>query len=163
MTRVRLLLAALLLCSLATLGGPKPEPALPPVPTPTYAAVLPTKSASPEYAELLDDATEGLRAELAKYDVELAPDGEDEAAGSAVVKAKKTTGVRLQLTLTAAREQMRASLLVTKLPGGGLRGSWSVHASGPSAVELVDAIVPAIVEDVAGDLGWKKKPGAEGP
>ncbi|MBL8921141.1 MAG: hypothetical protein JNJ54_19920 [Myxococcaceae bacterium] len=159
---MRALFAALCLCSVATFGGPKPPPAPTPVAAapPTYAAVLPTKSESPEYASLLDDATDGLRAELAKYDVELAPQGEDEAAGSAAVKAKKTTGVRLQLTLTAAREQMRASMLVTKLPGGGLRGSWSVHASGPSAAELVEAIVPAIVEDLAQDLGWKKRPAA---
>lgn len=160
MTRVRPLRLVLVLCSFSTFGGPKNTEAPVAVPTPTYAAVLPTKSESAEYAELLDDATTGLRTELAKYDVQLAPEGEDEAAGSAVVKAKKTTGVRLQLTLTAAREQMRASMLVTKLPGGGLRGSWSVHASGPSAAELVDAIVPAIIEDLASDLGWKKKPAA---
>jgi len=88
------------------------------------------------------------------------PEGESDQASADIVRAKKTEGVRLRLTLTAAREQMRASLMVMKIPGGGLRGSWFVHASGPEANDLLEAIVPNIVADLADDLGWKKKPEA---
>ena len=157
----------MLACSLTAYAGPKkksvpvvvaPAPAVPATP---YVGVLPTVSDSEEYAALLTHANELLKAEYDTYQLDYVPEGESDQVSADVVRAKKTEGVRLRLTLTAAREQMRASLMVMKIPGGGLRGSWFVHASGPAANELLEAIVPNIVADLAGDLGWKKKPVAE--
>lgn len=164
---MRSILVAVLACSLTAYAGPKkksapvvvaPPPAVPATP---YVGVLPTVSDSEEYAALLTHANELLKAEYDTYQLDYVPEGESDQVSADVVRAKKTEGVRLRLTLTAAREQMRASLMVMKIPGGGLRGSWFVHASGPAANDLLEAIVPNIVADMAGDLGWKKKPVAE--
>jgi len=153
------------MCSLTSLAGPKrskapaKEKARPTAPAPAtpYIGLLPTTSDSEEYAPLLARANELLKAEYEKYELDYVPEGESEQASAEVARSRKIEGVRLRLILTAAREQMRASLLVTKIPGGGLRGSWFVHASGPDNVELLEAIVPAIVADVAADLKWTKK------
>lgn len=167
---MRSIILAVLACSLTSYAGPKkksaavaPVPAAPIVVATPYVGVLPTVSDSEEYAALLTHANELLKAEYDKYELDYVPEGESDQASADAVRAKKTEGVRLRLTLTAAREQMRASLMVMKIPGGGLRGSWFVHASGPEANDLLEAIVPNIVSDMAGDLGWKKKPVAAEP
>lgn len=163
---MRSIVIAVLACSLTSYAAPRKKksvPAAAPIAAPAvvatpYVGVLPTVSDSEEYAALLSHANELLKAEYDKYELDYVPEGESDQASADAVRAKKTEGVRLRLTLTAAREQMRASLMVMKIPGGGLRGSWFVHASGPEANDLLEAIVPNIVSDMAGDLGWKKKP-----
>lgn len=157
---MRTLLVAVLAFTSVVLAGPKKAPAEAapaPAPSANYVSIESTVSSSPEYQALLQQADAALEEELLKYEVDLAPDGESAEASAQAAKAKGTTGVRIRLTLTAAREQMRASLLVTRLPGNALRGMWNVHASGPLPADLVEAIVPAIVEETAADLGWKKK------
>lgn len=168
---MRVALMVVLMCSLTSFAGPKkqkaaagrvqPRPAAIVTPATPYIGLLATTSDSEEYQALLERANTLLKAEYATYAVDLVPDGEAEQASAAIAKARKIEGVRLRLVLTAAREQMRASLLVTKILGGGLRGSWFAHASGPDNVELLEAIVPSLVGDVATDLGWTKKPVTE--
>ncbi|MDX2012389.1 MAG: hypothetical protein SFW67_19490 [Myxococcaceae bacterium] len=155
----------MVLVSSVTWAGPKkgekdkpvsqPAPAAPAVP---YLGVLPTETEADAYKPLLAQADALMKAALDGFVLDYAPPGEADDASAATVKAKQTTGLRVKLVLTEAREQMRASLLVTKIPGNGLRGSWFIHASGPEANELLEAIVPAIIADVAQDLGWQKKP-----
>ncbi len=106
---------------------------------------------SDEYSELEPRAIELLRSELSKFDLELAEEGADGGV--------KVQGVTVQLSVEAAREQMRGTLLVTKLPGGGLRGSWFVHASGPAAADLLEAVIPALIEETSTDLEWKARDG----
>lgn len=165
---MRSLFVVVVLVALSVGAGPKkkPEAAAAPLapsnalPTPLYVGFLASETESEEYKPLLEQADALVKAELAKYAIELAPVGESDDDSAKAAKAKQTTGVRVKLTLTQAREQMRAALLVTKIPGNALRGSWFVNASGPAPTELVDAIVPAIVADVAQDLGWQKRPAA---
>jgi hypothetical protein len=160
---MRVLLALAVSVSMAAFAGPKkkesaaPAPAPPAAPTTPYVTVLPTETESEAYKALLAQADALFKQALDAFVLEYSPPAESDEAAAAAVKAKQTVGFRVKLTLVEAREQMRASLLVTKIPGNGLRGSWSVHASGPEAGELLEAIVPAIVADMAQDLGWVKK------
>jgi hypothetical protein len=161
---MRTLLALAVSVSMVAFAGPKkkevaPAPPAPAAPTTPYVTVLPTETESEAYEALLAQADALFKQALDAFVLEYSPPAESDEAAAAAVKAKQTVGFRVKLTLVEAREQMRASLLVTKIPGNGLRGSWSVHASGPEASELVEAIVPAIVADMTQDLGWEKKPG----
>lgn len=125
----------------------KPEPA-PAASTPsTPLVVVAPVRLSDEYTELEPRAMELLRAELSKFDLDLLDEGDGGVKGQ---------GVTVQLSVEAAREQMRGTLLVTKLPGGGLRGSWFVHASGPAPADLLEAVIPALIDETSTDLEWKK-------
>lgn len=164
---MKTLTAVVLLASAAAWAGPKkrdtgaPAPA-PAAPAAPYVGVLPSETEAEAYKPLLGQADALMKAALDAFVLDFATPGESDEASAEAVKAKQTTGLKVKLVLTEAREQMRASLLVTKIPGNGLRGSWFIHASGPAPNELLEAIVPAIIADVAQDLGWQKKPAVAG-
>lgn len=151
---MRQVLVLVVLCSVVGLAGPKksvvkPEPAVAAsAPVTPFVAVAPVRL-SDEYSELEPRAIELLRSELSKFDLDLAEEGADGGV--------KVQGVTVQLSVEAAREQMRGTLLVTKLPGGGLRGSWFVHASGPAPADLLEAVIPALIDESSADLGWKTR------
>lgn len=151
---MRQVLVLMVLCSVSGLAGPKkkvvkaePVAAAPLTP---FVAISPVRL-SDEYSELEPRAIELLRSELSKFDLELAEEGADGGV--------KVQGVTVQLSVEAAREQMRGTLLVTKLPGGGLRGSWFVHASGPAPADLLEAVIPALIDETSTDLEWKARDG----
>ncbi|MCU0697104.1 MAG: hypothetical protein MUC96_11280 [Myxococcaceae bacterium] len=166
-----LLVMALVAGSVAWAGPKKKDkekpveaaPAAPVAPSTPLVSVLPTETEAEAYKPLLAQADALMKAALEGFVLDTAAPDATDADLAAAVKAKQTVGVRVKLVLTEAREQMRASLLVTKIPGNGLRGSWFIHASGPAPDELLEAIVPAIVADAAQDLGWQKKPAEASP
>lgn len=151
---MRQVLVLVVMCSVVGLAAPKKKvvKADPPVagaPATPFVVVSPVRL-SDEYTELEPRAIELLRSELSKFDIDLADEGDG---------GVKAQGVTVQLSVEAAREQMRGTLLVTKLPGGGLRGSWFVNASGPAPAELLEAVIPALLEESGSDLGWKVRDG----
>jgi hypothetical protein len=168
---MKTLTVVVLVASAGAWAGPKKKDQDKPAPAATvaeervttpYVGVLPSVTESEAYKPLLAKADALMKAALDAFVLDAAPPEASDEALAEAVKAKQTTGLKVKLVLTEAREQMRASLLVTKIPGNGLRGSWFVHASGPAADELLEAIVPAIVADAAQDLGWQKKPAVVG-
>lgn len=150
---MRQVLVLVVLCSVVGLAGPKKkvvkaEPPSAGAPVTPFVVVSPVRL-SDEYTELEPRAIELLRSELSKFEIDLVDEGADGGV--------KGQGVTVQLSVEAAREQMRGTLLVTKLPGGGLRGSWFVHASGPAPADLLEAVIPALIEESSTDLGWKAR------
>ncbi|MBM4779441.1 MAG: hypothetical protein GQE15_17175 [Archangiaceae bacterium] len=150
---MRQVLVLVVLCSVVGLAAPKKkvvkaEPPVAGAPVTPFVAVAPVRL-SDEYTELEPRAIELLHAELSKFELELADEGADGGV--------KGQGVTVQLSVDAAREQMRGTLRVTKLPGGGLRGSWFVHASGPAPADLLEAVIPALIDESSTDLGWKAR------
>ena len=73
-----------------------------------------------------------------------------------LVKARKLkTALHLRVRVTWAAEELTTEIMALSFPDNALRGSWRVSGKGAALPELVDAVVPSVVDDAAGDLELK--------
>lgn len=85
----------------------------------------------------------------------LAPDGETKAAALQALQAQKRRGFEVDLTLTPTKDGgLKADALVLTYPERAFRGAWGMGGSGAGVKELLEAIIPALMNDVAADLDW---------
>ena len=98
-----------------------------------------------------------LKQQLTTLGASFAPLGEEKKTASALIKARSLKGfqVRMQLTPGSTEKQLKVEVLILTYPEQTLQGSWSVKASGGKPEALIKAMVPKVVEDVAGELNWK--------
>lgn len=95
------------------------------------------------------------RQKFADAQVKLLPDEEPEELMNELAKTEKARGFLVRLSIARNKEGgITAEALVTTFPARSLRGSWNVGASGGELQEMVEAIVPKVLEDSFGDLGW---------
>ena len=119
------------------------------------STVDPTMELSPAAAEQIDIV---LHTKLTALGARLAPPHEDKPAALALIRANNLQGyeLRLQVLPGAAQKSLKVQLLVMSYPEHASRGNWSVTASGAKPEALIKAMVPRVLEDAAGDLGWKE-------
>ena len=81
----------------------------------------------------------------------------DEApsAVTALMKLRKIKAYQLRILLTWADDKFTTEIMALQYPEMSLRGSWRVSGSGGELQELVDAVVPSVVDDAAADLELK--------
>jgi hypothetical protein len=157
----------LVLALLSTTALAAPKKASKPVAKPA-AATAPAPAPGPLCVKFeLVDRVESLqepafraadrlaRQKLADAQARLLPDEEAEEVMAELAKAEKARGFMVRLSIARAKDGgLSAEALVTTFPARSLRGSWNVTASGGEIQELVEAIVPKVLEDALGDLGW---------
>lgn len=169
---VRVIVAALIV-STSVLAGPKKAPTKPPVKaSATSAAPAVPAPQGPLYVKFeLVDRVESLpepasraaatlaRQRFADAQVKVLPDDEPEELMNELMKTEKARGFLVRLSISRNKEGgVSAEALVTTFPGRSLRGSWNVGAAGGEVQEMVEAIVPKVLEDAFGDLGWATAP-----
>jgi hypothetical protein len=89
---------------------------------------------------------------------------EDEAAVvTAKMKRENARGFLVRLTLSKVERGYAADVLVTSYPALSLRGSWRVIGSRGDAEDIIDAIVPRVMEDALSDLAWTKRTDGAAP
>lgn len=161
------LMLVLVVLSTTALAAPK-KSAAKPVAKAAPVAAIPTPAPGPLCVKFeLVDRVESLqepafraadrlaRQKLSDAQARLLPDEEAEEVMAELAKAEKARGFMVRLSIGRAKDGgLSAEALVTTFPARALRGSWNVTASGGELQELVEAIVPKVLEDAFGDLGW---------
>ncbi|MBX7097717.1 MAG: hypothetical protein K1X89_08395 [Myxococcaceae bacterium] len=105
--------------------------------------------------ELLAAALTLARNGATKAGATLAPDGETKAAALQALQAQKRRGFEVDVTLTPTKDGgLKADALVLTYPERAFRGAWGLGGSGAGPKELLEAIIPALMSDVATDLDW---------
>ncbi len=142
--------------ALAAKPAPKPL-AAPMSPGSLYVSLEPVKSKAPNVpAEKAALAEQLAKDKLAQLGASFAPAGEEKAAALELIKSKKLKGYQLAIQLfPAPSDGLKADVLVMTYPEKALKGSWSVSANGADVDGLLQAIVPKVLEDAAGDLDWR--------
>jgi tetratricopeptide (TPR) repeat protein len=107
-------------------------------------------------AARLAQATALQREAVGKLGVVLAPEGESREAALGVIKAQRLKAYQLSLRFTRGAEpdSLKVDAMVSTYPENALRGMWGTTVSGGEPEELVAALVPSVVRDLAGDLDW---------
>ncbi len=148
-------------------AAPKPvaksaAPALPSAPAPQGPVYVKFElvdrvESLPEPASRAADKL--ARQKFADAQVKVLPDEEPEELMNELAKTEKARGFLVRLAISRNKEGgITAEALVTTFPARSLRGSWNVGAAGGEVQEMVEAIVPKVLEDALGDLGWATTP-----
>ncbi len=123
-----------------------------------YVLLGEVKDATGTLSPELVKATEArLRRKLTQRGAWLAPEKEGEAAAKEVLRKHKLQGYRLTAEIRPeASGGLKLSVLCTRYPGKQqMLGSIEVQASGAEPYELLWALAPEAIEEVADSLKWK--------
>ena len=103
------------------------------------------------------NADAALHAHLEALGAHFAPAGEDKKAAVALLRQHNLKGYQLKLQVLpgSTEKSLQVEMLVMTYPERSLKGSWRVKAAGAKPEALLKVMVPRVVDDAAGDLGWK--------
>jgi hypothetical protein len=96
-----------------------------------------------------------LQQKLAQLGAVVAPNNESFASAETALQTMALSGYRLRLQLSFEAKKASVEMLVTTYPAGSLKGSWRVSGANADLPDLIDAIVPGVVNNAATELGWK--------
>jgi len=123
-----------------------------------YVSVGPFKDKKGDLdPEVLQEAEEAVRAKLVEMGVLLAPSDEKKADAEAVLKKHKMKGFGFSVVLESLPDDgLRLAGLCSTYPQRRLLGEVSAKASGGEPSELLELLVPAVLEDAAKTFDWRR-------
>lgn len=127
--------------------------------TPLYIALPPIKDEtnSPEVVQLTEQL---VRQRLTEMGATFAPGGETEQAAQLVIKGRNLQGWQLMVKLrpqeVKGAEGIKIDIVCLTYPDKLLKGSANVKASGRTQSELVKAMVPRLLGDIAEECEWAR-------
>jgi hypothetical protein len=121
-----------------------------------YIAIEPVENKASVSSDVLNTAHELLRREVSAMGATVAPAGESESQTNSIVKSNGYRGFLLKTKLLPnGSSGLKIEVLIMKLPGNAMQGSWNVKAAGGKPEAQLKALVPRVVSDAANDLEWK--------
>jgi hypothetical protein len=96
-----------------------------------------------------------LQQKLTQLGAVVAPNNESSASAETALKTMAVPGYRLRLQLSFEAKKASVEMLVTTYPSGSLKGSWRVSGTNAELSDLIDAIVPGVVDLAGSELAWK--------
>ncbi|HYO52885.1 MAG TPA: HEAT repeat domain-containing protein [Archangium sp.] len=106
--------------------------------------------------QLVKSTEARLRRELVQAGAWLAPEKESEAAAKGVLRKHKLQGYRLLTEIRPGPDgELKLAVMCLRYPGKQLLGNVEVRATGGDPWDLLAALPPLAIEEVAASFQWK--------
>lgn len=129
-------------------------------PQPLYIALPPIKNETNSSPEVVALAEQLVRERLTEMGATFAPSGETEKAAQSVIKDGNLQGWQLLVKLrpqeVKGTEGIKIDVVCLTYPDKLLKGAANVKAAGRKQAELVKAMVPRVIGDIAEECEWAR-------